>query len=219
MSVKEAMQREVGTIGQRYENRKNKKTGILEERDEKHKQLIFKSDDGSSFIVMYSTFRSDWRKVKDGESEVKIDTKKPETKNPETKPVKEKSETKPVSNKKDKILTDKEHQELRMQTMDALVSELESAGLSDYNVKITTKNKGIIVKHGKPRKMELYVVNKDKVFYSIYFGCEVDLPKTYGATYDYFPSYKLKHRYRMDDLHLKEFIKALKSENTNKEEK
>lgn len=215
MSVKEAMRKEVGTIGQRYENRKNKKTGILEERDEKHKQLIFKADDGSSFIVMYSTFRSDWRKVKDGESEVKIEINKPETKL-----VKSKSDN-TLSNKKDKVLTDKEHQELRMQTMDTLVSELESAGLSDYNVKIISKSKGIIVKHGKPRKMELYVVNRDKVFYSIYFGCEVDLPKTYDATYDYFPSYKLKHRYRMDDLHLKEFIKILKTENTNndKEEK
>jgi hypothetical protein len=212
MSVKEAMQREVGTIGQRYENRKNKKTGILEERDEKHKQLIFKADDGSSFIVMYSTFRSDWRKVKDGESEVKIDTKKPETK-----PVKEKSD-KPVSNKKDKALTDKEHHELRMQTMDAVVEATESLGL-DCKVRITGKTKGISVKMGKFNNMEVYVENKDTVRYVIFVRNEVQLPKTYGAEYEYHDNFNLKHKYIMSDLHLKEFIKALKSENTNKEEK
>ena len=210
MSVKEAMQREVGTIGQKYENRKNKKSGILEERDEKHKQLIFRSDDGSSFIVMYSTFRSDWRKVKDGESEIKIAT---ETK-PEKAPVKEKSDKKPT-NKIEKALTDKELQELRMQTMDAVVEATESAGI-DCKIKLTGKAKGISVKMGRANNMEIYIENKEVVSYVIFFIEEVQLPKTYGAEYEYHETFKLKHKYRMSDLHLKEFIKILKS--TQKED-
>lgn len=210
MSEKKAMQTELGIIGQRYENRKNKKSGILEERDDKKKQLIFKADDGKSFIVMYSTFRSDWRKVKEGETEIKIA------------PAEKKSDKQSGRNndkkstKTETALTDKEHQELRMQTMDAVLEAIESAGL-DCKVKITSKTKGIVVRQGRSKVMEIYVVNKDKVFYSTYFGCEVELPKTYGATYDYFANYPLKHRYRMDDLHLKEFVRILK--NQNKEEK
>ena len=212
MSVKEAMQKEVGTIGQRYENRKNKKTGILEERDEKHKQLIFKADDGSSFIVMYSTFRSDWRKVKDGESEIKIEPKKSESKPVKEKPVSDKS------NKKEKALTDKEHQELRMQTMDEVIEATENAGL-ECKVRITGKTKGISIKMGKSNNMEVYVENKDSVRYVIFVRNEVQLPKTYGAEYEYHDNFNLKHKYIMSDLHLKEFIKALKSETTNKEDK
>ena len=53
---------EVGIIGQMYENRKSKKIGVLESRDEKFKTLLFRGDDGSSFNVNYSTFKSNWRK-------------------------------------------------------------------------------------------------------------------------------------------------------------
>lgn len=206
------MQSELGVVGQKYENRKNKKTGILEERDEKKKQLFLRSDDGKSFIVMYSTFRSDWRKVNEGESEIKIE--------PADKPKPVKSEKKSTSEKipKKNILSDKEHMELRMKVMDDIIEAVESAGLN-FTVRITGKSKGIMVKNGRCRVMEVYVVNKDKVFYSVYFGKKLDLPKTYGVTYDYFESYRLQHRHRMDDLHLKEFINVLKEENSNKEEK
>lgn len=219
MSVTNAMHKEIGTIGQRYENRKNKKTGILEERDEKHKQLIFKADDGSSFIVMYSTFRSDWRKVNAGESEIKITPKvsKSDVKSENVKKTKNNPEKKTVS-KLDRALSDKEHKELRMKVMDEITESLESLGVN-ANVRITGKTKGISVRIGKSNKMEVYVVNSTKVKYVIFFRQEVQLPKTYGAEYTFHETFNLKHKYVMDDLHLKEFIKILKAENTNKEEK
>jgi hypothetical protein len=55
----------LGIIGQRYEDRKTGKSGVLESRDEKYKTLMMKGDDGVSFSVCNSTFRSNWRKVKE----------------------------------------------------------------------------------------------------------------------------------------------------------
>lgn len=55
----------VGIIGQRYEDRKTGKCGVLESRDEKYKTLMFRGDDGSTFNISNSSFRSNWRKVKE----------------------------------------------------------------------------------------------------------------------------------------------------------
>jgi hypothetical protein len=57
----------VGIIGQKYEDRKTGKSGTLESRDDKYKTLLFKADDGSTFNISNSSFRSNWRKVKDEE--------------------------------------------------------------------------------------------------------------------------------------------------------
>lgn len=54
---------EVGIIGQTYQNRRNKKIGTLESRNEKYKTLCMKGVDGKTFDVVYSTFKSDWRKL------------------------------------------------------------------------------------------------------------------------------------------------------------
>lgn len=59
----------VGIIGQKYEDRKTGKCGVLESRDEKYKTLMFKADDGSTFSISNSSFRSNWRKVKEEEVE------------------------------------------------------------------------------------------------------------------------------------------------------
>lgn len=55
---------ELGVIGQKYEDRKSGKTGTLESRDSKYKTMMFVADDGKSFSISNSTFRSNWRKVK-----------------------------------------------------------------------------------------------------------------------------------------------------------
>lgn len=60
----------VGVIGQKYEDRKTGKCGILESRDDKYKTLLFKADDGSTFSISNSSFRSNWRKAKSEEDEV-----------------------------------------------------------------------------------------------------------------------------------------------------
>lgn len=55
----------VGIIGQKYEDRKTGKSGTLVSRDDKYKTLLFTADDNSTFSISNSSFRSNWRKVKD----------------------------------------------------------------------------------------------------------------------------------------------------------
>ena len=55
----------VGIIGQKYEDRKTGKCGVLEGRDDKYKTLMFRGEDGSTFSISNSSFRSNWRKVKE----------------------------------------------------------------------------------------------------------------------------------------------------------
>lgn len=55
----------VGIIGQKYEDRKTGKCGVLESRDDKYKTLRFRAEDGSTFDISNSSFRSNWRKVKE----------------------------------------------------------------------------------------------------------------------------------------------------------
>lgn len=60
------MSNTIGVIGQKYEDRKSKKTGVLVERDEANKKLAFAEEtaDGTQlFYVSYAAFKSNWRKV------------------------------------------------------------------------------------------------------------------------------------------------------------
>ena len=70
---------EVGIIGQMYEERKSKKVGVLESRNEKFKTLMMRDKDGKSFNVQYSTFRSNWRKYQ-GEEVIQTSEQKEEIK-------------------------------------------------------------------------------------------------------------------------------------------
>ena len=58
---------EPGIIGQMYEDRKTKKRGVLEERQSKFKTLMMRDEDGKSFNITYSTFKSNWRKYQGDE--------------------------------------------------------------------------------------------------------------------------------------------------------
>ena len=71
--------REVGTIGQMYEHRKNGKVGVLESRDDKFKTLMFRDKEGKSFNVTYATFHSAWRKYA-GDEVIETSTQKEEKK-------------------------------------------------------------------------------------------------------------------------------------------
>lgn len=53
----------IGIIGQRYEDRKSKKVGVLLDRDTEGKKLSFLGEDGEPFHVSYAAFKSNWRKV------------------------------------------------------------------------------------------------------------------------------------------------------------
>lgn len=53
----------IGVIGQKYEDRKSKKSGILLDRDAENKKLSFLNENGEPFQVSYAAFKSNWRKV------------------------------------------------------------------------------------------------------------------------------------------------------------
>ena len=57
--------KELGVIGQAYEERTTGKVGILDSRDDKCKTLMMLDTHGKGFSVSYSSFRSKWRKVQD----------------------------------------------------------------------------------------------------------------------------------------------------------
>ena len=83
----------VGIIGQTYEDRKTGKRGVLESRDDKYKTLMFKAEDGSTFSITNSSFRSNWRKTK----EENVETNTPDVKEEVTEPVEEVKEEKTES--------------------------------------------------------------------------------------------------------------------------
>ena len=91
-------EKEIGTIGQKYEDRRTGKSGVLVDRNTKYKTLMFQADDGSSFSITNSTFRSSWRKSKDIVEEENVNN---ETVEPEEvdKPVEEETETKKKTTK------------------------------------------------------------------------------------------------------------------------
>ena len=53
----------IGVIGQKYEDRKSKKVGVLLARDEENKRLSFLDDKAEPFHISYAAFKSNWRKV------------------------------------------------------------------------------------------------------------------------------------------------------------
>lgn len=53
----------IGVIGQKYEDRKSKKVGILVDRDAENKKLSFIDENAEPFQVSYAAFKSNWRKV------------------------------------------------------------------------------------------------------------------------------------------------------------
>ena len=55
----------IGIIGQKYEDRKSKKVGILLDRDVENKKLSFLDENTEPFQVSFAAFKSNWRKVVD----------------------------------------------------------------------------------------------------------------------------------------------------------
>lgn len=53
----------IGVIGQKYEDRKSKKSGTLLDRDAENKKLSFLGENGEPFQVSFAAFKSNWRKV------------------------------------------------------------------------------------------------------------------------------------------------------------
>lgn len=53
----------IGVIGQKYEDRKSKKVGVLLDRDVENKKLSFLDENAEPFQVSFAAFKSNWRKV------------------------------------------------------------------------------------------------------------------------------------------------------------
>lgn len=63
------------TVGEKYENRRNHKTGVIEEVNDKFKTVILRDSDGKSFNLTFSTIRSNWRKAKDDDEKTEEELK------------------------------------------------------------------------------------------------------------------------------------------------
>ena len=118
-----------GTIGEQYENRTSKKLGVLESRDEKCKTLMFRGEDGNSFNVTYSTFKSNWRKYK-GDKQIQTSTQVEEEKQ-------EVEEAKKVVKKKSSRISREEMFKVVNATKKIVDSVAE--GYENFIIKVTAK--------------------------------------------------------------------------------
>lgn len=96
---------EVGIIGQMYEERKSKRLGVLESREEKYKTLMLRDPEGKSFNITYSTFKSNWRKYQ-GEVVAETSTQVEEKKATKAKEVAEAKATVEKKSEKPKMTRD-----------------------------------------------------------------------------------------------------------------
>lgn len=159
--------KEIGVIGQKYEDRKTGKSGVLVSRDLKCKTLMLEADDGKTFLIANATFRSGWRKSKDSEV-VEVD---------EASVAKESVET---VEEVDDIITEDEfqHKSLEKKAMKKSGKTLDLTNLAmmsifgtfadivkvhlqkedlHLTVKLRTKFGGVIVKDGRKNAFELWV--------------------------------------------------------------
>lgn len=68
------MSDKLGSLGQKYEERKTKKVGVLADRDSERKKLIMLDDKMEKFEISYASFKSNWRKVVDDSVEQAAET-------------------------------------------------------------------------------------------------------------------------------------------------
>lgn len=186
---------EVGIIGQTYQNRKTKKIGTLESRNEKCKTLCMVDPDGKTFNIVYSTFKSDWRKHGDDATTTKsTETKKPEVKDApakNTKTEENKSETKARGRKS--TVSAEEKVKTLMSTKSILESAVSKSKLP-VSVKQLSKG-GLVVKHNRHTVFEIWPKFNGK--YEFVVG-EIKLSKCEFVKRE--ESWKNKNVYRTDNL-------------------
>ena len=85
----------IGVIGQKYEDRKSKKTGTLLDRDAENKKLSFLDENGDPFQVSYAAFKSNWRKVITEAPAEPVEEAEPETESSYANVVEAEPNTKP----------------------------------------------------------------------------------------------------------------------------
>ena len=141
------MANEIGIIGQMYENRKSKKVGVIESRDEKCKTLMMRDSDGGSFVVTFSTFRSNWRKY-EGEQKIETSTQKEEKK--------EKAKTAEKKLEKKRFKMDiREKLEIIESEKEIIQPIVDKSKCNDLNMKQSAKG-GILIKIGRKTIFEVW---------------------------------------------------------------
>lgn len=158
--------REVGIIGQMYEDRKTKRRGVLESREEKYKTLMMRDIEGNSFNITYSTFRSNWRKYQ-GEEVIQTSTQVEEAKAEEAQRVEEAEEV--VEEVTAKAVPSREEKVKAVRAFKEIIVSAFAEQLPDVKIDITTK--GGIKFHYKHRLiMEAWIrFKEDKYTY-----CAID---------------------------------------------
>lgn len=128
--------KEVGIIGQMYEQRKTHQIGVLESRDDKYKTLLFRDSEGKSFNVTYATFHSSWRKYT-GEESIQTSTQVEEEKSQKKEKI-EKAEKKVEEVAKQPKISRQEQVQMVHATKEIIEGVFASHNL-DVVIKITYK--------------------------------------------------------------------------------
>lgn len=134
---------EVGIIGQMYEERKSKKVGVLESREPKFKTLMLRDNEGKSFNITYSTFRSNWRKYQGDEvieTSTQIEEKKEEAKvEAEKKSQRAKSAKKVLSEASEKPKISVEEKREALKALHTIIEDAFKGVIPDVHVNTTSR--------------------------------------------------------------------------------
>lgn len=143
---------EPGIIGQMYEERKTGRKGVLESRESKYKTLMMRDDKGETFNIVYSTFRSNWRKYT-GEEVIQTSTQVEEAKTEEKKRAEESKKV--VESKSEVVKMTTEEKVKKVKALDDVVcNKIESLGL---DLKTSRTHRGcVIVRYKKKTLFEIW---------------------------------------------------------------
>lgn len=191
MSSKDAMPKEIGVIGHMYEDRKTKRKGVLESRNEKYKTLLFRDENGGSFTIVYSTFRSNWRKYT-GEEVIQTSTQVEEQKVEEQK-VEEKVTKAKKRSEEAVALADKNA--VVDSALAYIKASAEKSGIT-LDIKVT-KRLGVMLKANKRKYAEVWFRDK----FTAYSVCtNLTLGNIKGVTHIRKDDWTMKNLYRSDSL-------------------
>lgn len=150
---------EVGIIGQMYEDRKSKKIGVLESREEKFKTLMMRDKEGKSFNITYSTFKSNWRKY-NGEENIQTSTQVREEKAGTEK--RKADNKKIVESKQEVVKISTEEKVKKLKALESIIADKIKSMNVDLKTNRTSKG-GIIVRNKKYKLFEIWIkFNKDR---------------------------------------------------------
>lgn len=200
MSDKKDMPKEVGVIGQMYEDRKTKRRGVLESRDEKYKTLMFRDEKGGSFSIVYSTFRSNWRKCNGDAPVIKTSTQKEEEKKVE-------AEKKAKAAKKESTVSHADMLKAFADTYDTVEGMLSKSKAEGVTLKRTTK--GATVLHLKKMTLAEVWTTPKKGIFSVCTNLILNVSDK--VTYTHMSEWRQKEKYESATLNelLKPLMKAV----------